>query len=141
MLAGSYRPPSRQAKGTTMAVIGKKLAEKRKSRRLGFRINAFLEHNGMKFSGEVRNISDKGVYLATNGPYAVNDSVVLTMCFHHGKTSLSVTVPCTVARIDGSGLGLVSSHIDATRLIQMELIFDLNKTDSRQLIEEFYKSL
>ena len=76
-------------------------------------------------------------------PYqlTVNDSVVLTMCFHHDKTNLSVTVPCTVARIDGSGLGLFSSHIDANRLIQMELIFDLNKADSRQLIEEFYKSL
>lgn len=141
MLAGSYRPPARQAKGTAMAIIGKKLSEKRKSRRLGFRINAFVEHHGMKFSGEIRNISDRGVYLATNGPYAVNESVVLTMCFHHGKTNLSVTVPCKVARIDGSGLGLFSSHIEAHKLMQLELIFDLNKTDSRQLIEEFYKSL
>ncbi len=134
-------PAACQIERIAMAIIRKKLAEKRKSRRLGFRINAFIEHDGMKFSGEIRNISDKGVYLATNGPYAVNDSVELTMCFLHGKTNLSVAVPCKVARIDGLGLGLFSSHIDATKLIQLELIFDLNKTDSRQLIEEFYKSL
>ena len=130
-----------RTEGTTMAIIDKRLSEKRKSRRLGFRVNAFIVHNGMKFSGEIRNISDRGVYLATNGPYAVSDSVELTMCFKHGKTNLSVTVPCKVARIDGFGLGLTSSYLDATKLIQLELIFDINKTDSRQLFEEFYKSL
>ena len=127
--------------GATMADIGKRLSERRKSRRLGFRVKAFIEHKGMKFSGEIRNISDKGVYLATNGPYAINDSVILIMCLKHGTTNLSVTIPCTVARIDGFGLGLTSSHIDATKMIRMELIFDLNKTDTRQLVEEFCKSV
>jgi hypothetical protein len=95
----------------------------------------------MRFSGEIRNISDTGIYLETNAPFALNDPVEVTLCFHQGSAKLSVAVPGTVVRIDRKGMGLVSPHLDVYKLMQLELIFDMNKEQPRQLVEEFCKSI
>jgi hypothetical protein len=52
-----------------------------------------------------------------------------------------MTVPCKVARIDGRGIGLTSSHIEANMLLRLELIFDINKENAKQLIEELCKTV
>lgn len=123
-----------------MASIGKRF-ERRKFQRLDFHASAYVKRNDVAFSGEITNISNMGAYLATHGGYAINDLVDLTIYFNHGATKLSVAIPCKVARLHRSGVGLVSSHIDAIKLLQLELIFDLNKQHPHQLVEEFYKSI
>jgi len=65
----------------------------------------------------------------------------LTIYFQHGTNQLSMTIPCKVARIDGKGVGLISSHIDAHMLQRLELIFDVSKEDTKQLIEDFCKTI
>lgn len=119
----------------------KKRRERRQHRRLTINAEALIRQEQMVFSGEIINISDLGAYVATNGPYAIDDLLDLVIYFNHGTAKLSVTVPCKVARIDGRGMGLISSHIDANMLQRLELIFDVNKENTRQLIEEFCKTI
>lgn len=121
--------------------IGKRRSERRKSRRREFRADAFVTHDDDAHSGEIRNISNMGAYLATKSSHAVNDPLELTIYFEHDANNLKVTVPCIVARIDEQGIGLVSSHIDPNTLLHLRLLFTVNKRDPRRLIEKFCKSL
>lgn len=117
--------------------------EKREHGRLNLYAHALVKLEGSEsvFSGEISNVSDMGVYLTTNGPFAVDDLLDLTIYFQHGTNKLSVTVPCKVARSDGKGVGLTSSHIDAKILQHLELIFDESRDNAKQLVEEFYKTV
>ena len=117
--------------------------DKREHRRQNLYAHALVQKEGSEyvFSGEIINISNMGAYLAINGFYSINDLLDLTIYFQHGTTKLSVTIPCKVARIDGKGIGLTSSHIDANLLQHLELIFDVSKENTKQLIEEFFKTI
>lgn len=120
-----------------------KRSEKRALKRLDLHAQAFVKKDGADFvfSGELINISDKGAYLQTNGVFSLNDSLDLTIYYQHGAKKLSMTFPCNVARIDGKGVGLTSSHFDATMLLRLELVFDVSKDNTKQLIEEFFKTI
>jgi PilZ domain-containing protein len=139
--SGERKRGSCRKEETHMAGFRRRLFEMRRSRRRELHAKVIIEHNEMKFSGELMNVSDKGAYLAVNGLYAINDTIDVTITFDHGATKLSISVPCRVTRIDGSGIGLVSSHIDATKLLQLELILASNIESSPQLVEEFYRTV
>jgi hypothetical protein len=128
---------------TQMLLPKKKRHEKRGQKRLDLHAQALVKKDGAEFvfSGELVNISDKGAYLQTNGIFSLNDALDLTIFYRHGANKLSMTFPCKVARIDGKGVGLTSSHFDATLLIRLELVFDVSKDNTRQLIEEFFKAI
>ena len=117
--------------------------DKREHRRQSLYAHALVKKEGSEyvFSGEIVNISNMGAYLAVNGLYSINDLLDLTIYFQHGTNKLSMTFPCKVARIDGKGVGLTSSHIDANMLLRLELIFDLSKENTKQLVEEFFKTI
>ena len=125
------------------ALPRKKRREKREHRRLNLYAHALVkkERTEFVFSGEISNISDTGIYLTTNGPFSIDDLLDLTIYFQHGTKKLSMTVPCRVARNDGKGVGLTSSHIDVKMLQHLELIFDVSKDNTEQLIEEFSKTV
>lgn len=120
---------------------GKSLAEKRNFRRLDFLADASSKGDFWSFSGKILNISNMGAYLATNGPYAVNDQIDLTLSFQHGETKLAVSVPCKVARVDGHGVGLISLHIDANDLVKLKLMFEMYNHNPKLLVDEFCKAI
>lgn len=114
---------------------------KRQSKRIEINAHASIRHEDTMFSGELINVSDMGAYLATNAPYSVNDAIDLIIDFQHGASKLTMTIPGKVARIDGRGIGLISSHIDANMLLRLELVFDINRDNPKLLIEEFCKAI
>ncbi len=124
-----------------MSLPGRKKREKRRAKRMALSARALLRQEGREFSGEIINVSDRGAYLATNAPYAVDDHVDLIIGLEHGPSNLTLTIPGRVARVDGRGIGLESPHIDATMLVRLELVFDVNKNNPKLLIEEFCKSI
>ncbi len=124
-----------------MPLPKKKLHERRHHRRLTIDADVFIKREELVFTGKVINISDTGAYVATNGPYSIGDPIELVIHFDHDATRLSITIPGKVARIDGRGIGLSSSHIDANMLQRLELIFDVSKENTKQLIEEFFKTI
>ena len=126
-----------------MTLSNKSRAENRQHRRLKLFTRALVRKKGAEFvfSGELADVSNTGAYLTTNCPLAKDDLVDLTIFFQHGTKKLSVTVPCKVARIDGKGVGLTSSHIDANLLLRLEFIFDVRKGNTIQLVEEFFQTI
>jgi len=122
---------------------GKNRRKKREHKRLNLCAHALVKKEGSEcvFSGEISNISDMGVYLTTNGLFSKDDLLDLTIYFQHGTNKLSMTIPCRVARNDDKGVGLTSSQIDVKMLQRLELLFDVSKDDTQQLIEEFTKTV
>lgn len=118
-------------------------SEKREQIRVNLHAHALVKKGGAEFSfpGEIINISNRGAYLATNGQVSLNDQLDVTIYFQHGTNKLSITVPSIVARIDSTGAGLTSADIDPNMLQQLELVFDVNKEKTRQLITEFIKCI
>lgn len=117
------------------------LFERRKGRRQGFSAHALIKHDSMEFPGEIRDVSNKGIYLVTYAPYIRGDQVELTIYFQQDRKKLSITLPSRVARVDGFGVGLVSPNIDVHRMMQLELIFAVHNEDTPRLIEEFCRSI
>jgi Tfp pilus assembly protein PilZ len=117
--------------------------EKRQHRRLIINADVSMKKNNalFLFSAKIVNVSESGAYVVTNGPFLTGDQLDMTIYFQHDTKKLSVTVPCQVARIDGNGVGLTSPHIDANMVLQLELIFDACKENTKQLIEEYFKSI
>ena len=126
-----------------MTLSNKSRGEKRQHRRLKLFTRALVKKKGAGFifSGELADVSNTGAYLTTNCPLAKGDIFDLTIYFQHGRKKLSVTVPCKVARVDGKGVGLTSSHIDANLLLRLEFIFDVRKGNTIQLVEEFFQAI
>ncbi len=125
----------------TMTLPSKKRLEKRKYKRINLSTHALIRYGDITFSGEILNISDMGAYLATNAPFSIGDVVELIISFRHGASNLTVTIPSKIARVDGKGIGIISSHMDANMLTRLELVFDVNKNNTKLLIEEFCKAI
>ena len=122
-----------------MARFADTLPERRKFRRLEFNALASIEHNKVKLSGRVKNISTTGLFLETDGQYAINDLINLSIFIVHGTARLSFMLPSTVVRTEADGVGLDSPHLDVHTLLHLEFLLDLNNDNSRRLFEEFYK--
>jgi PilZ domain len=116
--------------------------EQREHSRLDLYAQALIMKEGTESvcSGEITNISDLGVYMATNGLFSTDDLVDLTIYFQHDAKKLSITVPCKVVRIDEKGVGLSSAHIETNILQELELIFYVNRDNTKKLIEELSKA-
>lgn len=114
-------------------------AERRKYRRIDFLAPAFIEYNDHTTFGEIRNVSNKGAFLKTDGKFAVNDSVQLSIYFLEGSATLSVTIPGTVARLADGGVGLFSPHLDVYKLLHMEHLLAFHKGNPQRLTDEFYE--
>jgi len=121
----------------------KKYLKEREHRRLNLYAHALVKKEGTESvcSGEISNVSDMGVYLTTDGTFSVDDPLELTIYFQHGTKKVSMTIPCRVARNDDKGVGLTSSHMDVKMLQNLELIFDVSKDNTKQLVEEFSKAV
>ncbi len=108
------------------------------SQRHTFHAHAQVRMGDAVFPGEIINISNRGAYLMASCPFAVNDAIELTVYFNYDEKELSITLPCSVARIDETGLGLTSAQIDADMLLHFEVIFDLTKENSENVLEELF---
>ncbi len=114
-------------------------AERRKYRRIEFQAPAFIEHNNRTTFGAIRNVSNLGAFLETDGRFAVNDSVQLSIYFLEGSATLSVTIPGTVARLTDGGVGLFSPHLDVYKLLHLEHLLAFHKGNPQRLTDEFYE--
>ena len=114
-------------------------AERRKYRRIDFEAPAFIEHNNRTTFGEVKNVSNLGAFLKTDGKFAVNDPVQISIYFLEGSATLSVTIPGTVARLADGGVGLSSPHLDVYKLLHLEHLLAFHKGNPQRLTDEFYE--
>lgn len=115
--------------------------ERRSFRRLSFQAPAFVNHEDKTIYGEVGNISNMGMFLRTKWSTEVNQQVFVSIYFLGHSSTLSVTLPVTIVRQGDDGLGVHSPHINANMLLHLEGLLACYSQDSRQLMDEFNKTL
>jgi hypothetical protein len=112
-------------------------SERRKCRRANCQVAAFIRSDGEKAPCTIVNISDSGAFVESHRILVLGQPVELIISFGEGATELSMTLPGKVARICGNGIGLASPHMDATLLLQLDLMFECDKGDPRQFVTDF----
>lgn len=91
--------------------------EQRKFDRFGFRAEALITHNGVTFRGEVADLSLRGLFVKTDHPLAVDDTVSVAIKFEGADEKFSFSIPATVVRTAENGIGLSFKRIDVDSVL------------------------
>lgn len=91
--------------------------EQRKFDRFGFRAEALITHNDVTFKGEVEDLSLRGLFVKTEHPLAVDDTVSVAINFDGTDEKFSFSIPATVVRTTETGIGLSFKRIDVDSVL------------------------
>lgn len=91
--------------------------EQRKFDRFGFRAEALITHNDVTFKGEVADLSLRGLFVKTEHPLAVDDTVSVAINFDGADEKFSFSIPATVVRKTEAGIGLSFKRIDVDSVL------------------------
>jgi len=115
--------------------------DRRQSTRIPFKAPAFVVQNGSAFASEVRDISRHGLFVAMPSPGEPGGRASVSIILKHGGRSLSVTVPCSVARVSGSGIGCSCSELDPETLLFFSNLLHSSGTHPAEFLRAFYSYL
>src|SRR6266542_35841 len=94
--------------------------------RIPFQAPAFIVKNEQPIFSQVQNISRSGIFVRTRCAYELDETVMVSLYFFNGSVTLSVTLPCKVARMENNGAGFTAQGIDLE-----EFLFIHNLTHAR----------
>ena len=109
--------------------------------RIPFQAPAFVINDGKPVMSQVRNISNNGLFVNTRACYEKDESAFVAIYFLNKGVTLSVTLPCTVARRDEDGIGFVSQAMDAETLLFISNLLHREHGKSTELMASFYSYL
>ena len=112
--------------------------ERRHSTRIPFRAAANVVRNGASSPCEVRDISKNGLFVSTRDHYEKGDRTLVSIYLQDGKTTLSVTLPCAVARISDSGVGCTSPYLEPETLLFISNLINAKKVTPSEFMQTFY---
>jgi hypothetical protein len=112
--------------------------ERRQSTRIPFKAPALVLLDGESVSSEVQNISKQGIFISTRGHHVKGDTTLISIRLQDGKTSLSVTLPCAVARVSDSGIGCRSPHLEPEALLFISNLIHSEKVAPSEFVRSFY---
>ena len=115
--------------------------ERRRSTRIPFKAPAFVLQGGNPIASEIRNISAHGIFIKSNCQQLEGDKIRVTMHLHSGKTTLTVTLPCTVTRVSDSGIGCTSPQLEPETLLFMSNLIHSQKVPPPEFMHSFYNHL
>lgn len=84
----------------------------RKFDRFQFKAEAQITCGDATFTGEVTDLSLKGMFVKTTRAVAVNEPVKVSITFKGAEEKFSFTIPATVVRRSETGIGLSFKRID-----------------------------
>lgn len=84
----------------------------RKFDRFSFKADAHITCKDVTFTGEVTDLSLKGLFVKTTQAVAVNEPVNVSINFKGAEEKFSFTIPATVVRRNDAGIGLSFKRID-----------------------------
>jgi PilZ domain-containing protein len=115
--------------------------DKRRYPRIPFQAPAFVISDGKPVMSQVRNISNNGLFVNTRACYEKDESALVAIYFLQKNITLSVTLPCTVARRDDEGIGFVSQAMDPETLLFISNLLHVKHGKSTELMASFYSYL
>ncbi|GFO66914.1 hypothetical protein GMLC_04930 [Geomonas limicola] len=115
--------------------------DRRQSTRIPFKAPAFVVQNGSAFASEIRDISRHGLFVDMPAPSGAGGSASVSIILKHAGRSLSVTVPCSVARVSGSGIGCSCNELDPETLLFFSNLLHSSGMHPAEFLQAFYSYL
>jgi len=112
--------------------------ERRRSTRIPFRAPAFVVHDGASVPIETQNISRHGIFLKTQGCHCEGEKALVSICLHGGRKTVSMTFPCSVARVSDSGIGCTAPLLEPETLLFMSNLVHARKVAPVEFMQSFY---
>lgn len=112
---------------------------KRQFTRVPFVINATLEFQGEEISGEVENLSLKGLFVKTATSIPVAEEISLCLTLMGTTPKLSFWLKGRVSRCTPVGLGFEIVETDLPAFIHLRNIVSMNVEDADQVLLELQK--
>ncbi len=116
------------------------MIEKRKFSRVDFKKEVEIFVNGVKYLGEIENLSLKGAYIKTSHSLQIDDQVEIIIHLT-ANTDLNVNLKGKVLRLTADGAGVIFDRIDFDSFSHLRNIIAYNFGDDDLVMEEFFNSI
>jgi hypothetical protein len=90
---------------------------RRRHARVHLHADARICCGAQTITGEVENISLKGLFVKTSGQLPIGEQVEITLFFHGSSGRLSFSIQATIVRLNGRGIGFAFERIDIASLL------------------------
>jgi len=118
--------------------------EKRKMTRVEFHIKGTIRADGRKVSGEVSDLSLKGLFLQLEEPtehFTLNDEVSIMINLSDPSSDIHIQADGKIVRIEEKGLGVHLEHMDLDSFTHLKNIISYNIGDHEKVMDEFVDTM
>jgi hypothetical protein len=112
--------------------------DRRHSTRIPFKAAAHVVQNGTATAGEIRDICQHGMFVSTASHYEKGDQALVSVYLQDGKTTLSVTLPCSVTRVSEVGIGCTAPRLEPETLLFISNLIHGKKVAPTEFMQSFY---
>jgi hypothetical protein len=113
------------------------MQEKRNFSRVGFKVSALLQSEGVALKGEVKDVSLHGLYLETEQQLPIGTPVEITIYLSAAVEPVVINVSGTVARQMPGGLGCSFDKIDVDSFAHLRSVISYQGGDESRALAEF----
>ncbi len=100
--------------------------EKRTDARIHFNVNGAVEYNGVKYTGNIENLSMKGMFLRSGGAIPAGSEVRASIHLSGASSDLVVNINGRVARSSSDGTAVIFDRIDLDSYTHLKNIITYN---------------
>lgn len=111
--------------------------EKRKFTRVRFIIKALVDYQGKHLTGEVADLSLRGLFIKMPDPIPAGQPVSVILRLSSNSSDLKVCLTGKVARVAPDGIGIAVEHMDLDSFIHLRGIVAYNSGDEERVDSEF----
>jgi hypothetical protein len=113
------------------------MQEKRNFSRVGFKVSALLQCEGVALKGEVRDVSLHGLYLETDQVLPIGTPVEITIYLSTDIEPVVINVSGTVARLMPDGIGCSFDKMDIDSFAHLRSVISYQGGDETKALAEF----
>jgi len=111
--------------------------EQRRFTRVPYMINATLTRGATTLTGEVSNLSLKGMMVKTTDRLAVDEPVEVIISMAGDCPDYTIALSGVVVRSDENGTGIRFDRMDVDSFIHLRRIVEYNSEDPQRVMGEF----
>lgn len=100
-------------------------------------IQALIESQGKHITGEVADLSLRGLFVKIPEPIPVGQPVNVILRLSSSSSDLKVCLSGKVARVAPEGIGIAVEHMDLDSFIHLRGIIAYNSGDEERVDKEF----
>lgn len=113
------------------------MKDRRNFSRVGFRVSALLQAEGVAIKGEVSDVSLHGLYMETEEQLPVGTPVEVTIYLSATPEPIVINVKGTVARLVPGGIGCSFDKMDVESFAHLRSIISYQGGDESKVMAEF----